>query len=95
MKEYKRSTQIQDEKPATEWDMRKVFEDQDIDAVTIATPNHWHALATIWAVQAGKDVYVEKPCCHNVWEGRQMIEAAKKYQRIVQVGTQNRSKHTC
>ena len=84
-------TQIQDEKPATEWDMRKVFEDQDIDAVTIATPNHWHALATIWAVQAGKDVYVEKPCCHNVWEGRQMIEAAKKYQRIVQVGTQNRS----
>lgn len=83
--------EIQGEKPGTEIDMRKVFEDPDIDAVSFATPNHWHALGTIWAVQAGKDVYVEKPCCHNVWEGRQMIEAARKYNRIVQVGFQNRS----
>ena len=59
--------------------MRELFEDKDIDAVSIATPNHWHALATIWACQAGKDVYVEKPACHNVFEGRKMIEAARKY----------------
>ena len=82
---------IQGEKPGTEVDMRRVFEDKDIDAVSVATPNHWHALATIWAVQSGKDVYVEKPCSHNVWEGRQMIEAARKYNRVVQVGFQNRS----
>lgn len=72
-------------------DMRHVFDNQDIDAVFIATPNHWHALATIWACQAGKDVYVEKPASHNLWEGRQMVAAARKYQRIVQVGTQSRS----
>ncbi|PCE64405.1 Gfo/Idh/MocA family protein [Sediminicola luteus] len=78
-------------KPGTETDMRKVFDDKDIDAVIIATPNHWHALSTIWACQAGKDVYVEKPSSHNVWEGRKMIEAARKYNRIVQVGFQNRS----
>lgn len=83
--------EIQGKKPGTEWDMRKVFEDKDIDAVSIANPNHWHALTTIWAVQAGKDVYVEKPCCHNVHEGRKMIEAARKYDQIVQVGFQNRS----
>lgn len=82
---------IQSSKPGTQVDMRKVFEDPDIHAISIATPNHWHALATIWAVQAGKDVYVEKPSSHNVWEGRQMIEAARKYNRIVQVGFQNRS----
>lgn len=63
--------ETQGEKPGTQVDMRKVFDDKDIDAVSIATPNHWHALATIWAVQAGKDVYVEKPCSHNIWEGRQ------------------------
>ncbi len=79
-------------KPGTETDLRKVFEDSEIDAVVIATPNHWHALATIWACQAGKHVYVEKPSSHNVWEGRRMIEAARKYNRIVQVGFQNRSK---
>jgi predicted dehydrogenase len=84
-------SKIQGEKPGTQVDMRKVFEDKEIDAVSIATPNHWHALAAIWAVQAGKDVYVEKPCSHNVWEGRQMIEAARKYNRIMQVGFQNRS----
>lgn len=78
-------------KPGTETDMRKVFDDSEVDAVVVATPNHWHALATIWACQAGKHVYVEKPSSHNVWEGRKMIEAARKYDRLVQVGFQNRS----
>jgi predicted dehydrogenase len=78
-------------KPGTEVDMRKVFDDPEIDAVAIATPNHWHALSTIWACQAGKHVYVEKPSSHNVWEGRKMVEAARKYNRMVQVGFQNRS----
>jgi predicted dehydrogenase len=72
-------------------DMRQVFDNKDIDVVSIATPNHWHALATIWACQAGKDVYVEKPGSHNLFEGRKMIEAAKKYNRIVQHGVQLRS----
>lgn len=72
-------------------DLRRMLEKKNIDAITVATPNHWHALATIWAVQAGKDVYVEKPVCHNVWEGRKMVEAARKYKRIVQTGTQSRS----
>ncbi len=79
------------EKPLTEWDMHKVFDDKEIDAVSFATPNHWHALGTIWACQAGKHVYVEKPGCHNVWEGRKMIEAARKYDKRVQVGFNNRS----
>jgi predicted dehydrogenase len=74
-------------------DIRKLLENSDIDVVTFATPNHWHALGTIWAVQAGKDVYVEKPISHNVWEGRKVVEAARKYQRIVQAGTQSRSSH--
>ena len=72
-------------------DMRKAFEDKDIDVVTVATPNHWHTLATIWACQAGKDVYVEKPGSHNIWEGRKMVEAAHKYNRVVQHGVQLRS----
>ncbi len=72
-------------------DIRRLLENPDIDAVSIATPNHWHALGTIWAVQAGKDVYVEKPVSHNVSEGRRMVEAARKYGRIVQTGTQSRS----
>lgn len=72
-------------------DLRKVFDDKSIDVVTVATPNHWHSLATIWACQAGKDVYVEKPGSHNIWEGRKMVEAAKKYNRIVQHGVQLRS----
>jgi predicted dehydrogenase len=72
-------------------DMRYVFDRDDIDGVVFATPNHWHALGTIWACQAGKDVYVQKPVCHNIWEGRKMIDAARKYHRIVQSGTQNRS----
>ena len=82
---------ITGKKPRTEKDLRKVMEDKEIDVVSVATCNHWHALATIWACQAGKDVYVEKPCCYNIFEGRKMIEAARKYKRIVQVGSQNRS----
>lgn len=77
--------------PLTEWDMRKVFDDPEIDGVSFAVPNHWHALGTIWACQAGKHVYVEKPASHNVFEGRKMVEAARKYDRRVQVGFQNRS----
>ena len=72
-------------------DMRKMMEDKEIDAISTATPNHWHSLLTIWACQAGKDVYVEKPVSHNIWEGRKMVEAARKYNRIVQAGTQKRS----
>lgn len=72
-------------------DVRKLLEEKDLDAVTIATPNHWHALMAIWACQAGKDVYVEKPVSHNVWEGRKLVEAAAKHGRIVQAGTQSRS----
>jgi predicted dehydrogenase len=78
-------------KPTGYTDYRKVLENPDIDAVVIATPNHWHALMAIWGLQAGKDVYVEKPVSHNVWEGRKIVEAARKYNRIVQVGTQSRS----
>lgn len=74
-----------------EQDFRKVYDDKEIDAVTLATPNHWHALQTIWACQSGKDVYVEKPATHNIYEGRKMIEAAYKYNRIVQHGVQLRS----
>ncbi len=72
-------------------DQRKLFDDKSIDAVSFATQDHWHALQTIWACQAGKDVYVEKPATHDIWEGRKMVEAARKYQRMVQIGTQNRS----
>jgi predicted dehydrogenase len=78
-------------KPAVIQDIRRLLDDKAIDAVSIATPNHWHALAAIWACQAGKDVYVEKPVSHNVTEGRRMVEAARKYGRIVQTGTQCRS----
>ena len=81
----------QSRKPAEYANIRKMLEDRSIDAVSIATPNHWHALMTIWACQAGKDVYVEKPASHNIFEGRKMIEAARKYKRMVQVGTQSRS----
>ena len=75
-------------------DVRKLLENKDIDAVTTATPDHWHALVTIWACQAGKDVYVEKPLSHNLWEGRQAVEAARKYQRIVQFGNASHGHHT-
>jgi predicted dehydrogenase len=79
-------------KPGFVQDLRRVLDDKDVDAVVIATPNHWHALATIWALQAGKHVYVEKPASHTVLEGRRMVEAAAHYDRIVQVGTMNRSR---
>jgi predicted dehydrogenase len=72
-------------------DIRKVLDDKNVDAVSIATPNHWHTLQTIWACQAGKDVYVEKPCSHNVFESRQIVAAARKYNRMVQQGSQSRS----
>src|SRR2546425_7511920 len=72
-------------------DMRAMFDSKDVDAVSMPLPNHWHALATIWACQAGKDVYVEKPACHNIFEGLQMVKAARKYKRMVQVGSQSRS----
>src|SRR5881296_10783 len=72
-------------------DIREALEDKELDVVSIAAPNHWHSLLTIWACQAGKDVYVEKPCSHNVHEGRIAVEAARKHGRIVQHGTQRRS----
>ncbi|MBA3672362.1 MAG: Gfo/Idh/MocA family oxidoreductase [Gemmatimonadaceae bacterium] len=72
-------------------DMRELFASTEVDAVTIATPNHWHALAGIWAMQAGKDVYLEKPVSHNIWEGRQLVAAAARYGRVIQAGTQIRS----
>ncbi len=78
-------------KPSIEWDFRKVLEYKDVDAVAIASPNHWHALAAIWACQAGKHVYVEKPASHNIWEGRKMIEASRKYNLLMQVGFQSRA----
>jgi len=84
-------SEVQAEKPKTTKLMQKVFEDKSVDAVVVATPHHWHALPTILACQAGKDVYVEKPHCYCVWESQQMKKAAKKYNRIVQAGTQNRS----
>ncbi len=72
-------------------DIRKLLENKNVDAISIATPNHWHALAAIWGIQAGKDVYVEKPVSHNIWEGGQIVAAARKYSKIVQCGTQARS----
>ncbi len=90
----KRLTQVEKmglPKPATYTDIRKLLEDKSIDAISIATPNHWHTLMAIWACQAGKDVYVEKPCSHNLWEGKQLVKAAQRYNRVVQHGTQIRS----
>lgn len=75
-------------------DIRKLLESKEVDAISIATPNHWHSLAAIWAMQAGKDVYVEKPASHNVWEGRQLVNAARKYNKIAQVGSQCRSSYS-
>ncbi|MCZ6598668.1 MAG: Gfo/Idh/MocA family oxidoreductase [Planctomycetota bacterium] len=79
------------EKVALEVDFRRILERDDVDVVSIATPNHWHSLQAIWACQAGKDVYLEKPVSHNVWEGGRIVAAARKYGRIVQTGTQARS----
>ncbi len=78
-------------KPETFYDIRRLLEKKDLDAISVAVPDHWHALATIWACQAGKDVYVEKPVSHNLREGRKMVEAARKYNRIVQAGLNRRS----
>jgi predicted dehydrogenase len=86
-----KAEKAQHQAPKFEQDIRKVLEDKSIDIVSIATPNHWHALAAIWAMQAGKDVYVEKPVSHNVSEGRRIVETARKYNRICQTGTQIRS----
>jgi len=83
--------EAQDTQPKMVQDFRRMLDDKRVDAIVNATPTHWHALGTIMACQAGKDVYVEKPMTHDLWEGRKMIEAARKYQRIVQVGTQCRS----
>ena len=77
--------------PKAVQDLRVILADKSIAAVFIATPNHWHALAAIWAMQAGKDVYVEKPVCHNLREGRRIVQVARKLRRICQGGTQNRS----
>jgi predicted dehydrogenase len=77
--------------PRTVTDFRRVLDDRAVDAIVVGTPDHWHALATVWACQAGKDVFVEKPASHTPWEGRQMVAAARKYQRVVQLGTQSRS----
>ncbi len=90
----KRVEKEQGKPPKAYTDMRDVMADKNVDAVTIATPNHWHSLASIWACQAGKDVYVEKPVSHNIWEGRQLVVAAEKNQRIVMHGTQSRSNAT-
>ncbi len=83
--------QRQGREPQRYVDLRKAFDDPRVDIVSIATPNHWHALAAIWAIQAGKDVYLEKPVSHNVSEGRRIVEAARKYNKICQTGTQSRS----
>lgn len=82
---------VQKTTPKAVQDLRRVLEDKSVDAIVVATPDHWHALATIWGCQAGKHVYVEKPVSHNVFEGRQMVAAARKYKRVVQAGTQSRS----
>jgi len=78
-------------KPQTYTDVRKLLEDKGVDAISIATPNHWHSLMGIWAAQAGKDFYIEKPCSHNWWEGRQLVNAVQKYKVICQHGSQCRS----
>ncbi len=83
--------EAQGKKPKMVQDFRRILDDSNVNVLIVATPDHWHALGTIMACQAGKDVYVEKPMAHNIWEGRKMIEAARKYKRVVQVGMQSRS----
>lgn len=90
-KRIKQITDAGGKEPKTVQDIRTALEDKNLDAITVATPNHWHALITIWACQANKDVYVEKPCSHNIHEGRMAVETARKFNRIVQHGTQSRS----
>jgi len=86
--------QVTGKTPKTYQDIRDLVADDGIDAVTFATPNHWHVLGAIWAMQAGKDVYLEKPISHTVWEGRQLVAAVEKYGRVLQHGTQRRSEPT-
>jgi predicted dehydrogenase len=83
--------EAQDKQPKMVQDFRRILDDKDVDVLVNATPDHWHALGTIMACQADKDVYVEKPMAHNIWEGRKMVDAARKYKRVVQVGMQSRS----
>lgn len=83
--------QVQGKAPLVVGDFRRALDDKSVDAIVVATPDHWHALATVWGCQALKDVYVEKPASQSPWEGRKMVEAARRYDRVVQVGTQNRS----
>jgi predicted dehydrogenase len=83
--------QRQERVPQFQKDVRRVLEDRNVDALLIAAPDHWHALATVWACQAGKHVYCEKPVSHNIIEGRKMVQAARRYNKVVQVGTQRRS----
>lgn len=93
-KSAERAKQIEDKqgtRPNVYRDMREAFADKSVDAISTATPNHWHALCGVWAMQAGKDAYIEKPVCHNIAEGSALIAAARKYERICQVGTQSRS----
>jgi predicted dehydrogenase len=85
------ASQSSNRKPKLVQDFRRILDDRKVDVLINATPDHWHALGTIMACQAGKDVYVEKPLAHNIWEGRKMVEAARKYKRVVQVGMQTRS----
>lgn len=90
----KRSKQIesaQGKRPEFHKDLRRILDDKSVDFITVATPNHWHALAGLWAMQAGKDAYIEKPVCHNIAEGTALIAAARKYNKMCQVGTQCRS----
>ncbi len=94
----RRAAQVEEkqgQRPKIESDIRRLLEDPSLDVVTIATPNHWHALGGIWAMQAGKDAYIEKPVCHNIAEGSALIAAARKYNRMCQVGTQCRSSSAC
>ncbi|MEN6577438.1 MAG: Gfo/Idh/MocA family oxidoreductase [Phycisphaerales bacterium] len=88
---FKRKYGVDDSAIKGHLDIREVLDRKDVDALVIAAPNHWHSLMTVWACQAGKHVYVEKPVSHSIWEGRKMVEAARKYNRIVQAGTQHRS----
>jgi predicted dehydrogenase len=86
--------ELTNKKPVGYSDLRKLLEDKSIDAISIATPNHSHTLQTIWACQAGKDVYVEKPCAHNMFEAKQIVAAARQYDRIVQKCSQSRPSNT-
>jgi predicted dehydrogenase len=90
-KKLKQIEQLGLPKPQVIKDLRKALDDKTIDAISIATPNHWHTLQTIWGVQAGKDVYVEKPCSHNMFESKQIVAATRKYDKIVQMGSQIRA----